>query len=183
MTQVRNRRAGVEDRWSKTVRLPDGTTDTVLSAVHGKGLRWRARYVDENGKERAKGFRTKSLAQSWLNGVVAAQETGSYVDPRLGKVTFNSFYKEWSQRQVWESGTRHAMDLAANSVAFANIALADLRRSHLEVWVKQMQGNDLKPTTIRTRYANVHSVIRAAVTDRSIARDVADGVKLPPTRK
>ncbi len=183
MPQRRNRRSGVEDRWSKTIRLADGTSRTVRSAAHGKGLRWRARYVDEHGKEHAKGFRTKALAHSWLNGVVAAQETGSYVDPRLGKVTFCSFYREWSKRQVWVSGTRHSMDLAVNSVTFGGVGLMVLRPSHVEAWVKQMQDNGLEPTTIRTRFANVRSVIRATVRDRLLARDVTVGLKLPRARK
>jgi integrase len=182
MPQRRNRRSGVEDRWTKTVRDPDGTTRTVPSAADRQGMRWRARYVDDDGREHAKGFRTKAEATRWLNGVISAQETGTYIDPALGKVTFASYYREWSARQVWESGTRHTMDLTANSVTFGNVALGELRRSHIEVWVKQMQG-DLQPTTIRTRYANVRSVIRAAVRDSFMARDVADGVKLPPTRK
>jgi hypothetical protein len=29
---------------------------TAPSASHGKGKRWRARYVDDEGKEHAKGF-------------------------------------------------------------------------------------------------------------------------------
>lgn len=181
--QTRNRRAGVEDRWRKTVRLPDGATETVPSASDGKGLRWRARYVDEDGREHAKGFYRKADAQNWLNGVVAAQETGSYIDPALGRVTFSSFYREWSQRQVWVSGTTHAMNLAANSVTFGGVAFSDLRASHIEAWVKRMQDNELEPTTIRTRFANVHNVIRAAVRDRILARDVCDRVKLPRARK
>jgi hypothetical protein len=52
----RNRRAGVEDRWTKTVRDADGNMQTAPSASHGKGKRWRARYVDDEGKEHAKGF-------------------------------------------------------------------------------------------------------------------------------
>lgn len=183
MPQTRNRRAGVEDRWTKTVRLPDGSTETVSSAAHGKGLRWRARYVDENGKEHAKGFRTKALAQSWLNGVVAAQESGSYVDPKLGKVTFASFYKDWAPRQVWESSTRHVMDQMNRTVTFADVALADLRPSHLEAWVKSMQDAELEPSTIKTRFANARTVIRAAVRDRFMARDITVKIRLPRQRK
>src|SRR5689334_16147023 len=78
-------------------------------------IRWRARYVDDEGQERAKGFRTKAAAQHWLNAVVAAQETGNYIDPRFGKTTLASFYREWSKRQVWVGGTRSAMNLAVNS--------------------------------------------------------------------
>jgi hypothetical protein len=77
MTQKRHRRSGVEDRW----RCSDGSP----SVADGRGLRWRARYVDDDGREHAKGFRTKASATQWLNGVVATQETGNYIDPRLGK--------------------------------------------------------------------------------------------------
>lgn len=184
MTQIRNRRSGVEDRWNKTVRLPDGTTETVPSAANGRGLRWRARYVDENGKEHAKGFRTKTEATAWLNSIVAAQETGSYVDPALGKVTLRSFYSQWADRQVWLPGTRAAMDLAVNSATFADVAFADLKPSHIESWVKAMKDKPLEPSTIHTRFTNVRGVIRAAIHDRAgIARDVTAKVKLPRLRK
>ena len=105
------------------------------------------------------------------------------MDPKLGKITFASFYKTWSARQVWESGTRHSMDLTVNSVTFGNIGLADLRPSHFELWVKSMRDAGLQPTTIRTRFANVRNVIRAAVRDRFVGRDESVGVKLPATRK
>lgn len=52
----RNRRGGVEDRWTRTVRGADGRLETVPSANHGKGSRWRARYVGDDGRERAKGL-------------------------------------------------------------------------------------------------------------------------------
>lgn len=183
MAQRRNRRSGVEDRWTKTVRDADGTAKTIPSANHGNGKRWRARYVDDDGSEHAKGFTRKFDAQGWLDNIVTTQLTGSYVDPRLGKSTFASFYSEWSIRQVWVSGTRHAMDLAAGSVTFGDVALAELRPSHIEAWVKSMQDRELEPTTIRTRFTNVRNVIRAAVRDRFMPHDVSGRVKLPRRRK
>jgi integrase len=46
-----------------------------------------------------------------------------------------------------------------------------------------MQEKGPEPTTIRTRFANVRNVIRAAVRDRCMPRDVADRVRLPRQRK
>jgi integrase len=94
-----------------------------------------------------------------------------------------SFYRDWSARQVWVSGTRHAMDLAANSVTFGDVALTELRVSHVEAWVKTMQDKGLEPTTIRTRFANIRNVLRAAVRDRFMPRDITDRVRLPRARK
>ncbi|MBU8824406.1 tyrosine-type recombinase/integrase [Mycolicibacterium goodii] len=183
MSQTRNRRAGVEDRWTKTVRDEHGNEQRVPSAAHGKGMRWRARYVDAEGRERSKAFRVKAHAQAWLDEIVAGQVTGSYVDPRLGKVTFMSFYNDWSTRQVWVSGTRHAMDQAVNSVTFGTVALADLRPSHLEAWIKELQENQLQASTIKTRFANVRTIIRAAIRDRHLTRDPSENVRLPRRRK
>jgi integrase len=176
MSQRRGRRSGVEDRW----RRADGSP----SASDGSGKRWRARYVDNDGREHAKSFARKVDAQSWLDTEVTAKfATGTYVDPQRGKATFASFYRDWSARQVWVSGTRHAMDLAAGSVTFGSIGLADLRPSHVEAWVKAIQDSGLEPSTIRTRFNNVRSVIRAAVRDRFMPHDVTAGVKLPRARK
>ena len=58
------------------------------------------------------------------------------------------------------------MDLSAKSVTFGTLPLTDLRKSHVELWVKDMQHNELQPTTIRTRFRNVHTAIRAAATGR-----------------
>ncbi|MGO9098677.1 MAG: tyrosine-type recombinase/integrase [Mycobacterium sp.] len=181
---TRSRRAGVEDRWSKKVRDEHGNTQTVPSSRHGKGTRWLARYVDDGGREHAKAFATKGEANEWLQTVMSALVTGTYVDPQSGKVTFASFYADWSARQIWEGTTRRAMDLAANSVPFSGVPLAELRPSHIEAWVKAMQDRDkpLAPGTIKTRFQNIRSIIRAAVRDRVMAHDVTAGIRLPRVR-
>ncbi|MDR3663191.1 MAG: tyrosine-type recombinase/integrase [Mycobacterium sp.] len=179
MPQKRNRRSGVENRWTKDVRDADGKVQSVPSANYGKGMQWRARYVDSDGREHAKGFRTKSEGNQWLNGIVAAQETGNYIDPRLGKVTFHSYYQEWSKLQTWETSTLKAMNLAVNSATFGNVPFADLKPSHIEAWVKWMRDKPLEPSTIKTRFNNVRAVIRAAVGDRFIAHDISAKVTLP----
>jgi hypothetical protein len=52
-------------------------------------------------------------------------------------VTFQSFYTDWSQRQLWQATTVLAMNLAAKSVTFGDLPLNRVRKSHLEQWVKQ----------------------------------------------
>ncbi|HTS99350.1 MAG TPA: hypothetical protein VMI33_22295 [Streptosporangiaceae bacterium] len=145
--------------------------------------RWRARYRDDGGREHAKHFARKIDAQRWLDEVTASIVTGTYVDPSAGRITFSAWFGQWAARQVWESGTARAMQLAAGSVPFADVQLRGLRRSHLESWVKQMQLAGLAPGTISTRYGNVRSALRAAVRDRVIASDPAEGVTLPRTRR
>ena len=84
----RNRRAGVEDRWTKTICDEYGNKQKVPSANDGKGKRWRARYVDDQGHERAKAFTRKADAQAWLDCEVTAKlATGTYVAPQAGLLT------------------------------------------------------------------------------------------------
>lgn len=131
----------------------------------------------------AKSFRLKRDAQGWLDEVTAAVVSGTYVDPVRGKVTVQAFFDDWSKRQIWATGTRAAMKTALKSCTFSDVALGKLRRSHVEQWVKAMDAAGLQPTTIRTRVANVRSVLRAAVRDKALTSDPSEGVPLPRQRR
>src|SRR6516165_8412540 len=100
MAQKRNRRSGVEDRWTKNIRDADGNVQAVPSANHGKGMRWRARFVDNDGNERARGFQRKSDAQKFLDSEVTVKlTTGTYIDPSAGRVTVSVVYQAWFAAQ------------------------------------------------------------------------------------
>ena len=170
--------AHIEDRWEKQV---DGRK--TRTERHGGGDRWRARYLDPTGRERSKTFARRADADRFLALIEADIERGSYLDPDAGRITLDEFYADWAERQLWESNTRQAMNLAMRGTQFGAIPMANLRRSHIEAWVKGMHGAGLAPSTIKTRVNNVRSVIRAAVRDRVIALDPSDNVTLPRERR
>ncbi|ASD23893.1 site-specific integrase [Cryobacterium sp. LW097] len=144
---------------------------------------WRARYRDDEGKEHARHFDRKIDGQRWLDGVTAGMVTGTYVSPAAGKVTLTAFYLIWAERQVWETGTRRAMDLSVRSCSFEGVELRALKRSHVESWIKAMSAAGLAPLTIHGRVRNVRSVLRAAVRDRALSVDPSEGVSLPRKRR
>jgi integrase len=144
--------------------------------------RWYARYRDPAGEQRVKVFERKVDAEKHLTTVEASKLTHTYLDPRAGALTVEQFYVDWSQRQVWTSGTEKAMKLAVSSTTFYKVRLRDVRPSHLEQWVKAMAVKGLAPGTIRTRFNNVHSLLRGAMRDRMIASDPAAAVRLPRGR-
>jgi integrase len=160
----------IEDRWMKD----DGTQ----KARHGKGKRYRARWVDEDGRERAASFATERAAKTHLKTVARGENPNTN-----GQMTFREYYDQWSERQVWETNTRRGMNLTANSVPFGNVQLARLRPSHIEAWIKEMTNKPLQPSTIRGRVNNVRAVIRAALADRAIAFDITMRVRLPRVRR
>src|SRR4051812_23685510 len=114
--------------------------------------RWRARYRDEMNKEHAKHFDRKVDAQRWLDEVTAAMVTGTYVDPKAGRITFATWWREWSQRQVWKRGTRLTADQAAGTVTFGAVPMAAIRPSHVENWIKAQVAGGVQASTIQTRY-------------------------------
>ncbi len=187
----RNRRAGVEDRWNKTVRQPDGTTATVPSANDGKGSRWRARYVDEAGKEHVKAFRRKVDAQQWLEKEVSDQVTGTWTDPALGRVHFGVIARKWlltksHRKPKTVAGYESLLDTVVLP-RFNDIALRDIAFDDLQVWISglsvdgsvRFSGKGLSASRVRQAHQVVGAVLKFAVKSKHLAVNPADGIELP----
>jgi hypothetical protein len=89
--------AHVEDRWFSTVKGADGKPVKERTARHGKGHRWRARYLDPDGRERNRSFATKVTAEKFLTEVEHSKIAGSYRDPDVGWVTLRKYAAGWVQ--------------------------------------------------------------------------------------
>lgn len=184
MAQKRNPRSGVEDRWTKSIRDAHGNVQSVPSANYGKGMRWRARFIDDNGAERAKGFQRKSDAQKFLDSEVTAKlVTGTYIEPSAGRVTVATVYQTWfaaqshisaktaaSRRSVWNSRVEPH---------WGDVLVADVRSSAVRGWVAAMVADGTGTPIIENAFGVLRQVLGAAVEDNRIARDPCDGVKLP----
>lgn len=180
----RNPRAGVEDRWYKTIRHPDGTTEAVPSARHGKGMRWMARWVDDEGQEQTKSFKRKVGAQSWLDTEVTAKlATGSYVPPGAGKLTVTEVYTSWSTSQshiaAKTSSTRKSAWQSRVEPQWGNKAVAEVKTAAVRSWVASMKAEGLGVPGIENAFGLLRQVMGAAVEDRRIPRNPCEGVKLP----
>jgi integrase len=180
---TRGRRAGVEDRWTKTVRDDDGNTKTVPSSEHGRGLRWRARYVDDDGRQHSQGFGRKVDAQQWLDNVTAKFVTGTYVTPAAGRVTVASAYASWSAGQghisAKTAATRRSAWGSRVQPRWADVAVVDVKTSAVKAWVSTMMADGLGVPGIENAFGLLRQVLGAAVEDRRIPRNPCDGVKLP----
>jgi hypothetical protein len=81
-------RAVIIDRWVNK--------DGKHTSRYGVGMRWRARFVDDAGKEQTKAFTRKVDARAWLDDVITRLGTGTYTDPEAGRATVASVYTAWS---------------------------------------------------------------------------------------
>ena len=180
----RNRRAGVEDRWTKTIRDEQGNAQKGPSARHGTGKRWMARYVDDEGNERSKAFDRKADAQVWLDSEVTAKlATGTYVAPRAGLITVEEMYASWSATQGHLSPstirTRHSAWLIHIRPQWGRKSVVDVKTSAVKTWVTKMITDEVGAPMIVLAFGVLRQVLSAAVEDQRIPRNPCEGVKLP----
>lgn len=185
MSQRRNPRTGVEDRWHKA--------DKTRSASYGQGKRWRARWVEADGRERAKGFTRKVDAQAHLDAVTTQVTRGEYVPPEGGEVSVGAVLDKFmagvdvkrSTRQGYNSAIEAHIRPRWGSVPLRAITVSDVR-----AWLTEIQRGDPKAETRQKqeglstgsarKTARVFSMaLQSAVDDNLIARNPFDRVKLP----
>ena len=71
-----------------------------MSSVEQLGKdRWRARWRDPGGRQKAKTFTQKGLADNFLRNVDAAIQTRTYIDPSAGNVKVGDFAAKWMSAQ------------------------------------------------------------------------------------
>jgi integrase len=187
----RNRRAGVEDLWVKTVRDEQGNQKTVPSARHGIGMRWRARYVGEDGRERTRAFSRKGEAQQWLNRQISDQVTGTWTDPALSEVTFGVMADRWLSTKATRSaktvaGYRSLLDTVVGP-RWAHVPLREIGYDDLQVWISglsangsvRFEGKGLSASRVRQAHQLVGAVLTFAVKAKHLPANPAEGIELP----
>jgi integrase len=166
MPQRRNRRSGVEDRWTKA--------NGEQSVAYGKGSRWRARYVDAGGQEHAKGFARKVDAQRWLHGQTAAIVSGTHVAPRDAQITVEQWCATWLQGYSSKrpNTVRCAKVHIAQIVAeFGNKTLSDLRPSEIKGWTARLKAEGLSPNYIYSLHQRLVQILNDAQYDGLLGRN------------
>lgn len=171
----------VDDLWYRRTRDPQ-TGERVPSSRHGRGMRWRVRWVDpESGQARTELFSRKASAEKHDAAMHADIARGKYVDPRAGKVTVADYAEQWRADQLHRDSTLEMVERAFRkhiNPTLGTVPLARLRPSHVQGWVKE-QSATLAPSTVRLFYSYVSAMCRAAVHDKIIGESPCVGVRLP----
>lgn len=173
MTQRRNRRAGVEDLWKRS----DGSP----SARNGRGKRWRARWVDDQGRERTESFARKIDAQSHVDGISADLHRGEYVDPRSGAQTFQTLAQRFTSgrtvKQKTASGEKSLLD-SRILPRWENVKIAHIVESDIRTWLADIQ-KEVSSSRARQAFILYRQILDLAVADKALAKNPAAGVKAP----
>jgi integrase len=176
---TRRRRAGVEDRWTKA----DGTE----SATHGSGRRWRARYVDDRGREHARGFDRKVDAARWLDQQTAAVVDGRHVAPRDAQIAMRQWCQTWFEG--YQGGHRLNSVRAARSAVqritdeFGDMPLSAILPSHIKTWTSKLHAEGLSPRTVNLLHGWLSLICSDAVHDNLLGRNPCSRRTSPPMGK
>jgi integrase len=144
---------------------------------------YRPRYRDQNGKEHARHFKRKVDAQRWLDSVTAALETGTYVDPRAGKVKVGEWAEKWFEGQAQLKPTtlsryRSILDLHVLP-HWSACQLVAVSHADVQAWVAQQHADGAAPATVRKHFRVLSLILDLAVRDGRLPRNPCQKVNLP----
>ncbi len=151
---------------SVSKRIRDGKTTYVV--------RWR-----DGTTQRKKSFARKIDADRFRTHVEHSLNTGAYVDPAAGKVTFKAYAEAWRTAQPHRPNTAKNTRSRLEQHVYpklGNRPIASIRASEIQALVS---GLELSPSSVRPVFVTLKSVFRAAVRDRKVAVNPADDIRLP----
>lgn len=145
--------------------------------------KWRARYRDAAGREHARHFDRKVDATRWLASVEVAKARGEWVDPALAKVKVGAWADTWLTGQAHlKPSTRARYELALDRhvlPAWENVPLNAVTYAEVCSWVAELTDLGLAPATVRYAHRVFSLLLTHAVRDGRLARNPAEGVRLP----
>jgi hypothetical protein len=144
--------------------------------------RWRARYRDTRGREHSRHFTRRIDAQRWLDSVTTAVQTGTYVDPALGKVTVALWSERWLAGQAHlkpSTYARYASVVRRHILAeWGDISIVDVSHADVQAWVSRLTAHR-SASTARKAHRVLSLMLSLAVRDGRLVKNPADGVGLP----
>ncbi|MEV5942670.1 site-specific integrase [Streptomyces sp. NPDC051994] len=166
----------IQDRWYKTETGPDGKSRPAKTDRYGVGLRYRARYIGPDGTERSKSFpdKQKRLAEKWLANIEADMSRGQYIDPKAGRITFQSYATKWLKGQASALSSQIEIERRLRLHAFPLIGsrpLDSFRPQHIRELLGSLEASSISSSYARNIYSDVRAVLSAAVDDELLSRN------------
>src|SRR4029453_562376 len=164
-----------------------GYIEDLKSRRQGQGrLRWRVRYRDPAGRERAKSFARKVDAERFLRRVEADKFQGLWVDPRQGQTTVGELADRWYATTVTlKPKTREDYrSLLDNHVlpTFGDRAVASIDTLAVRSWHANLVSGGLSLSRAKHAYYVLFAVLEAAIQAGALVRNPAAGIRLSPSR-
>lgn len=156
-----------------------------MASVAKRGNGWQVRWRERPGgpQKYQSGFRRKIDAQRFSDQIEGEQVRGSYIDPRLGLQSFESFADEWAASQDWKATSWEGW---AASRARLLPLLGDLPLASIDLLKLQVARQDLAgryaTSTVKVTMSYAGGIMRAAYAAGRIGRDPTTGLRAPKRR-
>jgi integrase len=154
-----------------------------MSIERRPNRKWRARVYDASGKQIARHFDRKSDAERWEASTKAAVSRGDWIDPSRARVTVGAWAAQWMAAQVQlKPTTRARYELALRRQVlptWEDIPLSAVSYAEVAAWVQRLTASGLAPATVRYAHRVLSLALAHAVRDGRMARNPAEGVRLP----
>jgi integrase len=147
------------------------------------GRRYRVQYrTPEHRLTSKRGFRTKGEAERYLATVEVAKMRGEWVAPSRSRATVGELAEMWfgAQMQIKPTtriGYRQALDKHILP-RWGNTRLVDVSHGEVQAWVAKLSEN-LGPSIVRQIYLVLAGILKYAMRDNRLTRNVAEHVQLP----
>lgn len=147
--------------------------------------KWRANWRDPAGKQKAKTFRTKREAKTFLAQIEADKSQGAYVSPHAGKMAFGDHAHQWMQTWNTEiTTTARDESIMRNHVLpqWSSWPLVNIDHMAVQSWISELCEKRSRATVVEC-HRLVSGVLKSAVRNRLIPFNPADEVRIPKRRK
>ncbi|WP_033322130.1 tyrosine-type recombinase/integrase [Streptomyces yerevanensis] len=167
----------IQDRWYRTESNSDGKAVRVKTDRHGTGLRYRARYVGPDGTEKSKSFPDgqKRFAEKWLSAIETDMTRGQYTDPKAVRITFRTYAEKWLDSKTSSPMTRKELGRRLRLHVYPVLGsrpIGTFRPEHIRELVAALEAKPgVSPAYARNIFADVQSVLSAAVDDSLLSRN------------
>ncbi|MBB4903986.1 tyrosine-type recombinase/integrase [Actinophytocola algeriensis] len=156
------------------------------TAQHGKGLRYKVRWLDPEGAERSKSFPDGQLkaARDFRSKQEVDMALGDYIDPKAGKVTVAAFAKSWLADLDVDELSRQNMEMRFRKRVIPCLGKAEIgsvKPSAIRNWDRLLREDGLSDRYRHTLFGNVSAMFTAAMEDGLISKHPCRGksVKQP----
>ena len=151
------------------------------------GTRYQVKYLQSDGKQSAKNFRTKREAQDFEAAIRSAKNKGTWVDTKAAKIKFADYVEVWKATKTNQRPrTAYRRDNILNKhllPALGNMALRSIHRSEIQKLINKWTNDGLAPRTIKQHIRILHPILQMAVLDDIISKNPTIGVNTPQPGK
>jgi integrase len=146
---------------------------------------YRANWRDPSGRQRAKTFPTKKAARQFLAEIESSITRGLYVDPHVGRTLFADHATRWMSGRNTEATTaaRDASVMRTHVLPqWGSWPLSKIDHSAVQAWVTEL-SKQRSPDVVGKCYQLTAAVLRSAVSNRLLAFNPCEDIRLPPRRR